>query len=115
PEFWEHMTSRKFSFPGEPGGLLEKQLHHDLTHVLCGYDTDPEGECQIAAFYAGYYKQDPFSFLFLVLCMFQVGVPLAPNSDFVTTAKLTFAPEKVLRAMQRGAGVKVDMTDHWDF
>ena len=43
-EFWQHMTSRKFAFPGEPGGLLERQCHHDLTHVLTGYDTDPDGE-----------------------------------------------------------------------
>lgn len=112
-QFWRHMTERKFAFPGEPGGLLEQQVHHDLIHTLTGYSTEPEGECQIAAFYAGYFKEEPFGFLFMTMLMFQVGVALVP--DFVTVSKLQWDPEKVVRAMERGAKVAVDPTDHWDF
>jgi hypothetical protein len=112
-EFWKHMTARKFALPGEPGGIPEVGAHHDLTHVLTGYDTDAEGETQIAAFYAGYFKEDPFSFLFMVLVMFHLGVPLGPPQ---TTPKAgQFDPEKVLRAMKRGSQINTDLTDHWNY
>ncbi len=111
-EFWEHMTARKFGFPGEPGGLLELGVSHDMTHVLCGYDTDPEGETQIASFYAGYFKEDPFSFVFMVLLMFHLGVRLSP---IATPATMKFDPEKVLRAMKRGARLNTDLTRDWDW
>jgi uncharacterized tellurite resistance protein B-like protein len=109
-EFWKHMTERRFAFPGEPGGIPEVMIHHDLTHVLTGYDTTPEGETQIASFYAGYQKEDPFAFIFMVLVMFHLGIKLAapePGKGF-------FDPKKVLRAMERGAAMNVDLTDHWD-
>jgi tellurite resistance protein len=109
--FWEHMTRCRFAFPGEPGGMLELTLHHDMTHVLCGYDTDPEGECQIAAFYAGYFGEDPFSFIFMVLVMFQLGVRITPVS---TPARGKFDPEKVIRAMRRGARLNRDLTKGWN-
>ena len=96
-----------------PGGIPEVGTHHDLTHVLTGYDTDPAGETQIAAFYAGYFKEDPFSFLFMVLVMFHVGVAIGP--PMITAAKGQFDPEKVLRAMERGSKINVDLTDHWDY
>ena len=112
-EFWKHMTERGFAFPGEPGGFLERQCHHDLTHVLTGYDTDPDGECQIASFYAGYDKQEPFAFLFMVLVMFQVGAKLGPAA--VTPARFKFDPAKVIRAMERGSHINTDLKDHWDY
>lgn len=110
-EFWKHMVSRRFALPGEPGGLPEIAIHHDMTHVLCGYDTDAEGECQVAAFYAGYFEEDPFSFIFLVLVMFQLGIKLAP---IATPAKGKFDPEKTIRALKRGARLEVDLTKGWD-
>lgn len=111
-EFWKHMTREHFAFPGEPGGIATRACHHDLTHVLCGYGTDPEGECQIAAFYAGYKREDPFAFIFSTLLMFQLGIKLSP---IATPAKLKWHPDLVLRALQRGAGVTRDLTDHWDY
>ncbi len=111
-EFWKHMTKAGFAFPGEVGGLDEVGVHHDMTHVLTGYDTDPEGETQIASFYAGYFKEDPFAFVWMVLVMFHLGIKLAP---IATPGKGHFNPEKVLRAMRRGAAMKVDLTDHWNY
>lgn len=113
-EFWRHMTAAKFAFPGEPGGLPEIAVHHDLTHVLTGYDTDQDGEVQIAAFYAGYFDEDPFSFIWMVLLMFHLGIQLNPIS---TPGKGHFDPAKVLAAMRRGAGINTDLTrgwNHWD-
>jgi hypothetical protein len=80
--------------------------------VLCGYDTDPAGETQIASFYAGYYKEDPFSFVFMVILMFQLGIRLAP---IATPAKKQFHPEKIVRAIQRGTHLNKDLTRDWDW
>jgi hypothetical protein len=111
-EFWEHMTARGFAFPGEPGGLIEVACHHDLTHVLTGYDTDPSGEVQIASFTAGFYKEDPFSFVFMVLLLFHLGVKLQP---IATEAVGHFDPNKAIAAMQRGARLNRDLTNNWDY
>jgi hypothetical protein len=111
-EFWKHMTKNKFGMPGEPGGLMELSVAHDMTHVLCGFDTDPEGETQVASFMAGFYKEDPFSFVFMVLMMFHLGIKLSP---IATPAKGQFHPDKVFRAMQRGAGLNRDLMRDWDW
>jgi hypothetical protein len=112
-QFWEHMTSHAFAFPGEPDAHTPLRfIHHELTHLLCGYSIEPEGECQIAAFYAGYKGSDPFVFVFLTLVMYQLGVAFNP---LVAPAKLQWDPDKVIRAMQRGAAINTDLTEHWDF
>jgi uncharacterized tellurite resistance protein B-like protein len=111
-EFWTHMTKRRFALPGELGGISERGCHHDLTHVLTGYDTDPEGEIQIAAFYAGYKKEDPFGFIFGTMVMFHLGVKLSP---IATPAQMKWDPKKVLRALERGSKITRDLTDHWNY
>jgi NAD(P)-dependent dehydrogenase (short-subunit alcohol dehydrogenase family) len=40
--------------------MPERMVHHDLMHVLNGYDTDPPGECELAAFYAAFADGDAF-------------------------------------------------------
>jgi hypothetical protein len=111
-EFWRHMTERQFALPGELGGLPEVAVHHDLTHVLTGYDTDPSGETQIAAFYSGYFKEDPFAFLFMGLLMFQLGIKLAPVA---TPAKFEWDPVKIGAAIERGSRINIDPTENWDY
>ena len=111
-EFWRHMTENRFALPGEPGGLPEIGAHHDLTHVLTGYDTDQAGEVQIASFYAGYYREDPFAFVWMVLLMFHLGIQLNPRA---TPGKGFFDPDKVLRALRRGAAINIDLTERWNY
>lgn len=40
----DFIDANGFSFPGEKGSPPETIALHDLTHVLSGYGTDPEGE-----------------------------------------------------------------------
>jgi hypothetical protein len=111
--FWAHMTANEFAFPGEPGGLMENGgLQHDALHVMTGYDTDAEGETQIAAFSAACWGEDPFAFVFMVLLMFHLGVKLSP---IATPARGTFDPEKIRRAIVRGARCDRRVFDRWDF
>jgi hypothetical protein len=48
----------------------------------------------------------------MVLVMFHLGIRLSP---IATPARGQFHPEKVLRAMKRGAGLTIDLTRRWDW
>ena len=109
--FWEHCTSRKFSFPGEKGAIPERLVFHDFGHVLAGYDTNPEGEIQQGAFQAGFIREDGFAFLMFVVIQFHLGVKITPVAEAETGL---FDVAKVLRAAQRGAACKVDLSDRWN-
>lgn len=84
--YWEHCTRRKFSFPGEPGGIPERMVFHDFGHVLAGYDTDPEGEIQQGAFQAGFIREDGFAFLSHYGSRLPTTRTAAPPSDATTPA-----------------------------
>jgi hypothetical protein len=110
-EFWEHCTKNRFSVPGEKGGIPERMVFHDFGHVLAGYDTRPESEIQQGAFQGGFVREDGFAFLMFVVIQFHLGVKVTPVTDGYAGL---FDVAKVLRAAQRGAACKVDLSDHWD-
>lgn len=110
--FWEHITERKFAFPGEKGGIPERAVFHDLGHVLAGYDTDPAGEIQQAAFQSGFVRRDGFAFLFFGIVQFHLGVKMTPIADGEVGH---FDVDKVMTALARGAACKVDLSDRWDY
>jgi hypothetical protein len=109
--FWEHCTSRRFSFPGEKGGIPERVVFHDFGHILSGYDTNAEGEIQQGAFQAGFVRTDGFAFLLFAVIQFHIGVKITPVAE---AERGLFDVAKVLRAAERGAACKVDLSDHWD-
>jgi hypothetical protein len=109
--FWAHCTQRKFSFPGERGGIPERLVFHDFGHVLAGYDTDPEGEIQQGSFQAGFIREDGFAFLMFAVIQFHLGMKVTPVADAETGL---FDVAKVMRAAQRGSECKVDLSDHWN-
>lgn len=109
--FWEHSTRNRFGFPGEKAGIPERMVYHDFGHVLAGYDTTPEGEIQQGAFQAGFTRQDGFVFLMFAIIQFHLGVKVTPVAE---GQKGLFDVAKVLRAAERGAACKVDLSDRWD-
>jgi hypothetical protein len=109
--FWEHSTKNHFGFPGEKGGIPERMVFHDFGHVLAGYDTRPESEIQQGAFQGGFIREDGFAFLMFAIIQFHLGVKATPTTESQTGL---FDVPKVLRAAQRGAACKVDLSDHWD-
>jgi tellurite resistance protein len=102
-----------FSFPGQKGSPPELIALHDLTHVLSGYSTDPEGELQVLAFHAGCRREekDPFSFLMFGIAEFHLGLAMSPVA---TGSKGKLDPVLVFRALERGAACRIDPTDGWD-
>lgn len=109
---WKHCTSRNFALPGERGAIPERALFHDLGHVLSGYDTDPAGEIQQAAFQAGFVRRDGFVFLFFGVVQFHLGIKITP----VAAGEVGFFNiEKVLTALARGAACRADLSERWSF
>jgi hypothetical protein len=111
-EYARYMEQNKFSWPGEKGGIPEAGLHHDFTHVLTGYDTDPSGEIEIGSFTAGMKQTDPFFFLLFVMLEFHLGLAVRPGTPAFPGH---YDAERAVRAHQRGTRCKRDLTDGWDF
>ncbi len=111
--FFDHLTGRGLTFPGEPGGVPERMVHHDLMHVINGYDTDPAGECQLAGFYAAFCPGESFTFIVTVLATFQLGLPVSPA--VVLPARGAFDPARVIAAFLRGRRLRVDIMGPWDY
>jgi hypothetical protein len=109
---FEHYRSNDFAFPGEPGGIPERAVFHDLGHLLSGYGTDPEGEIQQAAFQAGFVRDEGLLFLYFGIVQFHLGVRLTPFSE-VDRGMLDV--ESIESAFARGAACKVDLSDRWDY
>lgn len=110
--YWEHCIQRRFSFPGETGGIPERLVFHDFGHVLSGYDTDPQGEIQQGAFQAGFIREDGFVFLLFVILHFHLGIQITPVADAHVGL---FDIPLVMHALQRGAACKIDLSDNWNF
>lgn len=111
-----HYREREFAFAGEPGGVPEALVHHDIIHILSGYDTDFDGELQTLAFTAGMRREDPFSALFLVLLQFTAGYKVTPTGT-LASPRTFFDAERILRALQRGRRTVIDFSgkrDFWD-
>jgi hypothetical protein len=111
--FFHHVRSRGLTFPGEKGGMPERMVHHDLMHVLNGYDTDGAGECELAGFYAASSGGDAFTFIVIALAAFQLGLAVSPAA--VTPTVGAFDPERVANAYLRGRSLQVDIMGPWDY
>ena len=85
---------------------------------LGGYDTSPEGEMKAAAFQAGFTRDDDdfFTALFAIL-IHTAGINMAPFPMPVLLGRIgqQGLAMEVLRALQRGAAMKVDLGRDWNF
>jgi hypothetical protein len=108
---YQHFKRNEFAMPGEKGGLPELMVFHDVGHVVSGYDVDPEGEIQQAAFQAGFCRTDGFVFLLFGILQFHLGLRITPVAK---GQRGLFDVPKVLRALARGAACSVDFSDHFD-
>ena len=109
----DHFHSRGITFPGEKNGMPERMVHHDLMHVLGGYDTDPAGECELAGFYAAFADGDAFTFFVTVLATFHLGLRVSPS--IVKPARGAFDPERAVAAFVRGRSVRIDVMGAWNY
>ncbi len=110
--FYDHCRASGFSLPGERYGAIEGMVVHDMAHVLGGYGTDPAGEMQVAAFTAGFRREQSLYIMLFVLCQFDLGVQMVP----VAAPELgNLDPDAFMRALVRGSQMRVDLFDDWDY
>lgn len=106
---WRHCTERRFSFPGEAGGIPSRLLFHDVGHLLTGFDNGPSGEIQQGAFQAGFVRRDGFMFLLFVVLQFHLGIKVTPVAD----GEVGYLDiPRVLTAVARGAACR-DLSEGW--
>lgn len=117
-QFYRHCRDEGLAFSGEKGGFPLGALYHDFAHLLGDYDTSPEGEMKAAAFQAGFTHHDAdfFTALFAIV-IHTAGINLAPFPMPILLGRIgqeNLALE-VLQALERGAAMKVDLGNDWDF
>jgi uncharacterized tellurite resistance protein B-like protein len=110
--YFDLVTLNGLSFPGEPDGLAERGMWHDMMHVIGGYPVDPVGEAEVVAFMAGFRKEDPFFWLFTVALQFQVGLVISPFAPAVPDA---IDPRRFVLHHKRGSLVSKDLSTEWRF
>jgi ubiquinone biosynthesis protein Coq4 len=108
--FFTHYRKNGFPLPGEKRGA-SAVVFHDMGHVLSGYDVDPQGEIQQAAFQAGFLRTDGFLFLLFGVLQFHLGVRITPIAK---GQRGFFDVKRVLRAAERGAACKADLGHGFD-
>jgi hypothetical protein len=115
--YFHHCRDQGFGFPGSPNGLPEGAVYHDMTHVLAGYDTTPEGETCVGGFTAGYKRANPFYVLLVPALTFGAGVNITP-ADQPTITGILGKPgvaARFIAAVDRGARVNTDLSANWDY
>jgi len=117
-QFFRHCQKEGLRFPGEKGGFPLGAMYHDFSHLLAGYDTSPEGEIKNAAFQAGFTREENDFFVALfALVIHTAGINLAPFPMPKLPGRIargTLARDW-FHALERGAAMKVDLSDGWDF
>jgi hypothetical protein len=106
-----HFRENGFAFPGEKHGTVAV-MFHDVGHVLSGYGVDPQSEIQQAAFQAGFKREDGFLFLLFGVLQFHLGLRITPIAK---GQHGLFDVKRVLRAAERGAACKQDLSAGFDY
>jgi hypothetical protein len=115
--FFRHMKERKLALPGEPGGIIEQGLQHDMMHVVTGFDTDPKGESRLAAYYFGALTRhpikgaDPFALIMVALMTFQLGYKIGPA--FVGAEHGAVDPAELFSIYELGQKVSFNVLTEW--
>lgn len=106
--YFRFLVDNELPFPGEKGAVSDAGLWHDLSHVIGGYGTDPQGELDVVCFIAGFSRADPFFWLYTIILQFHLGVRVSPYSQ---GGEGYFDPAHFEKAFSRGAKLKVDLSE----
>jgi hypothetical protein len=115
-ELYEYYQRNHFPMPGRKHALPSVGVVHDLCHVLSGYGVDGDGEVEVVAFTSGFLRRDPLSTVMFIVLQAQLDVQLVAvaksRAHALDDPKLL---ERAFKAAGRGAQLKRDLFDHWDY
>ena len=107
--------AREFPLPGEKKSFGEFVIKHDCCHILGGFNTDMNGEMDVAGFEAGLYESDfGFELLLEVILDFHLGKTFS-TAGILPPGTGHFDPEAVLRGYELGVACNQDFFGDWDF
>lgn len=113
--FFDFYRDRGFGLPGEKGGFSELFVSHDLTHILSGFNTDMDGEVNIAAFQAGMSRSEyGWEMLLEMILDYHQGLHFT-TAGLVEAGRGHFHPDEVLRGYERGCRCNTDLISDWDY
>jgi hypothetical protein len=115
-QFWQFYQENHYAFPGERHGNHESTCFHDVTHILAGHDTSPEGELQVVGMTIGYKTSgDPLASLFFILLQQHLGIQvgLLSKASLGVLDRPGMA-EKFVRSLKCGAVMTIDLAENWD-
>lgn len=104
-----------FPFPGERFGIYEVGARHDWVHVLCSYETTPEGELDVFAFIAASMSDERgLVLLAITLGLFQNGSIRHVAGKHIPNARADAlsdpgAVERFTEALRRGSLCTTDV------
>ncbi|MAR08218.1 MAG: hypothetical protein CL862_14135 [Cyanobium sp. NAT70] len=116
--FFHWYRDRKWALPGEKKSTSELLVKHDCCHILGGFNTDNEGEMNVAAFQAGLFC-DGFGFesLLEVILDFHLGKAFSTVGDIVPPTTGAFVPDHAMDGYEKGLACNVNLIrdlDFWD-
>jgi len=107
--------ARNFPLPGEKKGFGEYVIAHDCCHILGGFNTDMNGEMNVAGFEAGLYENGfGFELLLEVILDFHLGKAFS-TLGILPPGTGHFDPEAVLRGYELGVDCRLNPFHDWDF
>jgi len=112
---FQFYRERGFPLPGEKKSFSEYIVTHDCCHILGGFNTDMNGEMNVAGFEAGVIDGGfGFELLLEVILDFHLGKAFT-TAGLLPPGTGHFDPEDVLVGYERGVACKVNLIQGWDF
>lgn len=114
--FFQHYRTRGWAFPGEWKGSPELLVRHDCCHILGGFNTDMDGEMNVAAFQAGLFDNSfGFETLLEAILDFHLGKAFSTVGSVIPPAKGHFHPDAVMAAYNSGLACNTNLIEALDF
>lgn len=111
---WQFYRTRGFTFPGEGHINMNEDfiLIHDISHIIAGFDTTPEGEIGVSAFQGGNMKEHGWLFSVIGMLDFQLGLSAYKGPATIQSGRLD--PELFLRGLEMGLNSNTDLAKGWN-
>ena len=107
---------RQWPLPGEKKSMSELLLKHDCCHILGGFNTDNQGEMDVAAFQAGLFS-DGFGFesLLEVILDFHLGKAFSTVGSIIPPKTGCFVPDEAMAGYEKGLACTINLIQDLDF
>ena len=107
---------RNWALPGGGGSTYELLFNHDCCHILGGFNTDVQGEMNVAAFQAGLFD-DGFGFesLLEVILDFHLGKAFSTVGDIIPPSTGAFHPNDAMEGCEKGLACNTNLIRDFNF